>query len=105
MGGAPAFRGAVAVGRPLAGGPVATTLLALELWDDSLVATLVEFPEPGAVSAGIQAGGAMTWSATSDAGSIHRGDSGGGGTAGTDRLLDWRLTLTPGVPPAARTVS
>jgi hypothetical protein len=58
MGGAPAFRGAVAVGRPLVGGPVATTtLLALELWDDSLVATLVEFPEPGAVSAGIQAVG------------------------------------------------
>ncbi|HEY2997268.1 MAG TPA: hypothetical protein VGJ43_01785, partial [Acidimicrobiales bacterium] len=81
-----------------------TTLLALELWDDSLVATLVEFPEPGAVSAGIQAGGAMTWSATSDAGSIHRGVGGGGGPAGADRLIDWRLTLTPGLPPAARTV-
>jgi len=104
MGGALAFRGAVAVGRPLVGGPVATTTLpALELWDDSLVATLVEFPEPGAVSAGIQAGGANTWSATSDAGSIHRG-VGGGGPAGADRLIDWRLTLTPGLPPAVRTV-
>jgi hypothetical protein len=46
----------------------------------------------------------MTWSATSDAGSIHRGVGGGGGPAGADRLIDWRLTLTPGLPPAARTV-